>query len=164
VLRRLAPLILVAALAACGGDDGGDAQRSSADGPNVGDHWHSAFGVYACGEFTAPENPNDPRGIHTHGDGLIHTHPFEDAAAGENATLGVFFEAVGIDLAALAELTGCDDPANEVRLIVDGREVETPPEELRLRENQVIVLALAPPDEEIPELPWADRIEKPGDV
>lgn len=58
--------------------------------PLVSDHWHSAYGFYACDEFlpdlpeyVAPQNG----GTHTHGDGLIHIHPFSSARAGENATL-----------------------------------------------------------------------------
>lgn len=54
------------------------------------DHWHSAYGFYVCDEFlpdlpefTAPQNG----GNHTHGDGLMHIHPFSPARAGENATL-----------------------------------------------------------------------------
>jgi hypothetical protein len=54
------------------------------------DHWHSAYGIYICDgfvsdlpEYTAPQNG----GNHTHGDGLIHIHPFSPARAGENATL-----------------------------------------------------------------------------
>ncbi len=54
------------------------------------DHWHSAYGFYVCDEFlpdlpefTAPQNG----GNHTHGDGLMHIHPFSSARAGENATL-----------------------------------------------------------------------------
>jgi hypothetical protein len=57
------------------------------------DHWHAAYGFYICGEFL----PNTPAvettstaGIHTHGDGVIHIHPFSQAGAGENATLGKF--------------------------------------------------------------------------
>jgi hypothetical protein len=63
------------------------------------DHWHSAFGVYICDEFlpAVPEFES-PDGIHTHGDGVIHIHPFTQNAAGDNATLGVFLEAAGIDL------------------------------------------------------------------
>ena len=166
MLRRLAPLILAALLVACGGDDGGDDDSASAsEGPKVGDHFHAAFGIYACGEFVAPQDPNDPLGIHTHSDGLIHVHPFEEAAAGDNATLGLFFEAAGVDIEALPEQTGCTEAADlEPRLLVNGEEVDTPPEDLPLREGQVIILALAPPDEEIPELPWAERIDNPGDV
>src|SRR4030095_4392829 len=63
------------------------------------DHWHAAYGVYICGEF----QPNVPTfesqvGIHTHGDGVIHIHPFSSGGAGENATLGVFLDGAGIDL------------------------------------------------------------------
>ena len=37
----------------------------------------------------------DPDGIHTHGDGLIHIHPFNSSATGRRAQLGKFFEAFG---------------------------------------------------------------------
>ncbi len=54
------------------------------------DHWHSSYGFYVCDtfqpdlvEFTAPQNG----GTHTHGDGLIHVHPFSTARSGENATV-----------------------------------------------------------------------------
>src|SRR5437867_7898846 len=53
---------------------------SSADNspPRAGvDHWHAAYGVDICGKFLSPiTNTTDPIGIHTHGDGVIHTHPF----------------------------------------------------------------------------------------
>lgn len=75
-------------------------QRSSEaqDSPRVntgaagvtGDHWHSSYGFYVCDSFAdplpdylAPQNG----GLHTHGDGLIHIHPFSTARAGKNATL-----------------------------------------------------------------------------
>ncbi|MGH2684811.1 MAG: hypothetical protein ACRDJP_05015 [Actinomycetota bacterium] len=165
MLRRLTALILVGLLVACGGDDGGDDEaQPDRDGPEVGDHWHAAFGIFACGEFLTPQNPNDPLGIHTHADGLIHIHPFEEEAAGENATLGKFFDAAGVDVDSLAEDTDCDEPGNELRLLVDGEEVATPAADLPLRDGQVIVLALAPPDAEIGEPPWAERIDDPGDV
>jgi hypothetical protein len=59
------------------------------------DHWHSAFSIYICDHFL----PNIPLfessdGIHTHGDGVIHVHPFTPAASGNNATLGFFVKAV----------------------------------------------------------------------
>lgn len=54
------------------------------------DHWHSAYGFYVCDEFL-PELPEftapQKGGTHTHGDGLIHVHPFSTARSGENATL-----------------------------------------------------------------------------
>jgi hypothetical protein len=65
-----------------------------------GSHWHTAIGVNICGEWLAPEPLFDKAaatpdsatnvGIHTHGDGLIHTHPFVASEAGGNATLGKF--------------------------------------------------------------------------
>ena len=59
------------------------------------DHWHSSFSVYICDHFV----PNVPLfesvdGIHTHGDGVIHDHPFTANAAGQNATLGFFVKAI----------------------------------------------------------------------
>jgi hypothetical protein len=72
--------------------------EASAGAPAVGDHWHAAFGVNICGEwlsnpdtFEAPANNSGVRaGIHTHGDGFIHIHPFVRSEAGSNATLGKF--------------------------------------------------------------------------
>src|SRR3954464_11404283 len=42
------------------------------------DHWHAAYGFYVCDHFlpALPESPKDPEGIHTHGDGVFHIHPF----------------------------------------------------------------------------------------
>jgi hypothetical protein len=64
-----------------------------------GDHWHTYLGVDICGEWLDPmpqfdavyDNPNIQPGIHSHGDGLIHTHPFQSSEAGTNATIGKFF-------------------------------------------------------------------------
>jgi len=73
-------------------------QPPSAANP-AGDHWHAAFAVNICGEWlpnpptfeTAANNPNLRTGIHTHGDGFVHIHPFYSSEAGANATLGKFF-------------------------------------------------------------------------
>lgn len=40
----------------------------------------------------------DVNGIHTHGDGVIHVHPFVSSAAGRNAQLSVFVAQVGVTL------------------------------------------------------------------
>jgi hypothetical protein len=52
------------------------------------------------GEFQpAPQDAQqDVLGIHTHGDGLMHIHPFADSAAGRKATLGIFLDQVGISM------------------------------------------------------------------
>jgi hypothetical protein len=72
--------------------------------PLVGQHWHAAYGVYACDQWLPPlQNQKDdiegtPIGIHSHADGVIHIHPFTSRAAGTNARLGVFFDVVGIEM------------------------------------------------------------------
>ncbi|MEX1008859.1 MAG: hypothetical protein WD271_13570 [Acidimicrobiia bacterium] len=65
-----------------------------------GDHWHTYLGVDICGQWLTPvpmfENPvGSPAGtqnvgIHSHGDGLVHTHPFVVSEEGNNATLGKY--------------------------------------------------------------------------
>jgi hypothetical protein len=63
------------------------------------DHWHAAIGIDICDEFQpATAEFESPIGIHTHGDGVIHIHPFSSGGAGENATLGAYLEAAGIEL------------------------------------------------------------------
>jgi hypothetical protein len=68
------------------------------------DHWHVAYGIYVCdsadkGHFLPPiPTQTDPQGIHTHGDGVMHVHPYLDASAGKNATVGKFSSAVGMTL------------------------------------------------------------------
>ena len=65
--------------------------------PRAGeDHWHAAYTVYNCGTEVADyQSVSDPDGIHSHQDGLIHIHPFNSSASGEDAQLGVFLEAMG---------------------------------------------------------------------
>ena len=55
------------------------------------DHWHAFLGVNVCGTWI-PNAPSfeSPFGIHSHGDGLMHIHPFTQAAAGKKATVGRF--------------------------------------------------------------------------
>lgn len=80
-----------------------DERVSTADNsaPLIGDHWHSAYEVNICGDVQ-PVLPNDSvddrSGIHTHGDGLIHIHPFLTTVTGRQATLGAFFEEGGFEL------------------------------------------------------------------
>lgn len=82
------------------------------------DHWHSAYGLYVCDEFLAPlpeyVAPQNG-GNHTHGDGLIHIHPFSPARAGENATLARWLSDAGTVL-------GGGDDITEDRLGIPGRE------------------------------------------
>src|SRR5262245_44422189 len=59
------------------------------------DHWHAALGVNICGDW----QPNVPLfegngGLHSHGDGLMHIHPFDEAHGHSNANIGTFFNGV----------------------------------------------------------------------
>jgi hypothetical protein len=72
---------------------------ASAESPTTADHWHAAYGVFVCDAFLPPlsDVKADTTGIHTHADGIIHIHPFSDAATGKNATLSKWGETVDID-------------------------------------------------------------------
>ena len=62
-------------------------------------HWHAAYVVRVCDDVLAPfESDADPLGIHSHGDGLMHIHPFFEESGYESATLGVFADAMGMTL------------------------------------------------------------------
>ncbi len=90
-----------------GGDSAGSGPPRAADAASnePGDHWHTAFQVNICGEwltaqplFEKPaDNPNQQAnvGIHTHGDNLIHTHPFVVSEEGDNAKLALYAEYAG---------------------------------------------------------------------
>ena len=76
----------------------------------AGDHWHTYLGVNICGEWLNPmpefekafesQSALANAGIHSHGDGLIHTHPFVVAEEGNNAVLGKFFDYGGWSLSS----------------------------------------------------------------
>jgi hypothetical protein len=83
-------------------DEGARPRSAASEQP---DHWHAAYGVSKCGQilfdgegqfFTDAQA--DTLGIHTHGDGVIHIHPFVDSSAGRNARLGLFFDQVGLQI------------------------------------------------------------------
>ncbi|MDG2908809.1 MAG: hypothetical protein P6D49_11000 [Acidimicrobiales bacterium] len=70
--------------------------REATAAPRLGDHWHSAYDIYVCDTYRGKiVNEADPNGIHTHGDGIIHIHPFSSLASGKSATIGEFFGAFG---------------------------------------------------------------------
>jgi hypothetical protein len=79
-----------------------DRQDRASGAPTIGDHWHAYLGVNICGTWE-PAVPafegrdgsqsGSPRaGIHSHGDFLIHDHPFASDESGKNATLGRYLE------------------------------------------------------------------------
>ena len=75
------------------------ADNAPAGPPRLGDHWHSLYTIYECDDFVAdlyPNDVNDFSGIHTHGDGLIHIHPFHTGVTGQFATVGAFMNEIEV--------------------------------------------------------------------
>jgi len=70
------------------------------------DHWHAVYGVYNCmnpGEGDAKYlqpflSTDDATGIHSHGDGLLHIHPFVSAASGDSAQLRHWFAEMQVEV------------------------------------------------------------------
>jgi hypothetical protein len=74
------------------------ATTAAEEAPKVGDHIHAAYGIYVCDAFLDPltDPGGDTLGIHTHGDGIVHVHPFGSAAAGKNANMAVWGKTDGM--------------------------------------------------------------------
>lgn len=87
--------------------------RDPVTSPTTDDHWHSAYTVYDCGvPMPVFEGQVDPDGIHSHGDSLIHIHPYNSSATGDDARLGVFLETMNasIDVDGIFAENGEFDP------------------------------------------------------
>ena len=66
--------------------------------PLIGlDHWHASYAIF-IGDKRQPDIPTFEAGVHTHGDGLIHIHPFQSSEEGAGASLQNFFKYGGSDL------------------------------------------------------------------
>lgn len=176
-------VVVVASLVGCGDDDD-ESERPPGPVPPVvnEDHWHAAFGVYVCDEFLPPlPESESPLGIHTHGDGVIHIHPFTAAAAGENATLRVFLDSVDIDVSD-DELTvdgetytegddTCDGSEGRLEVLrwADVAAADAEPERVdadaRFREDgEGYVLAFVAEGEDVPAPESADMLAELGAV
>jgi hypothetical protein len=140
--------------------------------PRVGqDHWHVAYGVYICGKFQPPITDQvDPVGIHTHGDSVIHVHPFVDSAAGKNALLGVFASTTKMTLnAGELKMPGgkdyrdgdtCEGKPGRVQVQVFanvsdtvGTLALTDPRDVKLLNQQMVTIAFMPKGAKIPPPP-----------
>ncbi len=160
--------------------------------PQLGDHWHAAYGVYICDRWVTnlSDRGPDTLGIHTHDDGIIHIHPFLSGAAGNAATLGKFFDQVGVKVTdSSIELppgdpydgrtyedgeTTCDGKAARVvaaewddALTAD----DTPPDDVRTSgisgehfdgNGAAYTIAFLPEDADIPAPLTASQIEELG--
>src|SRR5438477_362997 len=100
------------------------------------DHWHAAIGFYDCDHFLPNEAQfENSEGLHTHGDGLIHLHPFSAAVAGKNATLGKYFELAAIKYSSTAAVFGnttlrdgakCGSKKGVLQTLLNGKVVADP--------------------------------------
>lgn len=130
-----------------------------------GDHWHAAYGIYICDDFVpAIQSDRDPNGIHTHNDGVIHIHPFTRAVSGRNATLGVFADTVDLKVGKdFVQVPGgtryengdtCEGQGKgELRVWLNGNERLGDPKKIRLRDRDLLVIAFAPSDKDVPKDP-----------
>ena len=141
------------------------------------DHWHSAYGVYLCDEFAPPiSDERDPKGIHTHADGVIHVHPFVRSAAGDNATLGLFADAVRMTLtddeirlpggkSHKEGSTNCDGKPGIVQVQVDGEKVVTKDvRDIKFTDRQLLTIAFAPKGAELSPPPSQGQLDNLTDV
>jgi hypothetical protein len=131
------------------------------------DHWHAALGVNVCGTWL----PNAPQfeyrdgsttvraGLHSHGDGLMHIHPFSSDEAGNRATVGQFLEYGGWsvsedeidawDNAVHRNGQECDGKQASVRWSVNGDEKSGNPADFQPKDADVVAIAFLPEGEEI---------------
>ena len=161
-----------------------DTSRPFAAAPGrPADHWHAAIGFDICGTFV-PNLPEgtDPLGIHSHGDNIVHIHPFGNSSAGKRATLEIFFDSVGVDISDdHIEIPGqdtkrngdrCGDEPGMVQAKVwdtrspddTGRIVEGDPSDIRPQNNQLITIAFVPEGTEIRRPPSEPNLDALTDV
>jgi len=124
------------------------------------DHWHVALGVRVCDRWLNPVKVDpDPKGIHTHGDGLIHIEPSVASVSGRRATFARFVETVKGDVTASsfswpegearkkeAHKTGdkCGEQVGEVTTFYNGEPQSEDPRNIRLTDGGKLVLAFVP--------------------
>ena len=109
VLAVLLPLVVYARQSRPGAGEGA---------PTINDHWHAAYGFEVCDKngletlpvLTGALEEKDPvtnqiastkflrTGVHSHGDGVIHWHPYSGASTGTNAKISIFLNNYGITL------------------------------------------------------------------
>jgi len=164
----------------------GSPNGATATPPTVDDHFHWAYGVYVCDSFLPPmRDVEDFGGIHTHQDGIIHIHPFDDVFAGDNATLDIFFEAVGMSITnnsisttnpstrATRTYQMCDgEPVTVQALIWDVDNPSAAPRKVQGdisavqfgKDRQAITIALLPAGAEIPKPTSIPKLDDLSDI
>jgi len=157
-------LILVAVGALLLVRGGGGGGSSSGGSPEVNDHIHVAYGINVCGAFlpdppefvTEAGDPENYAGLHTHADGLIHIEPTDPSDAGENATLGRYFQYGGGEISedSITMFDGTTfnagescvpgEPPTELRWSINGEEQDGNPADYHVEDEDKVVVALIP--------------------
>ena len=110
----------------------------------AGDHWHASLDVYQCTDWvttkaaefeTKADNPDIRVGIHSHGDGLIHIHPFNSSESGNNATVGRFLDYAGYSASS---------SSFDLWPGADGKKQSGDPADYQPKDKDQIVLVFAP--------------------
>jgi hypothetical protein len=150
--------------------------KSSA-GLQLGDHWHTALGVYACDHWDGDANWSTPvspstggpveagtntySALHSHQDGLIHMEPAVTADTGSNANLGNYFKFNGFELSAThvkfvtANLKNgdlCGSAKGTLHWEVNGTVMTGDPSKYLLKDGDWIVIAFLPDNKKITSL------------
>lgn len=145
------------------------------------DHWHAAIGFNVCGEwqpdapeFEAQAGTSLTAGVHSHGDGLIHLHPFSTAEAGNNATVGLWMDYGGWRLdeqgfslwngQAVASGDECPDGPGELVWSVNGVIQTGNPADYKPNDLDVIAIGFLSEGQELGEPPSAAIVSAPTDV
>jgi hypothetical protein len=149
------------------------------------DHWHAAYGFNLCGKWAEPlvDGPaGDQHGIHTHGDGLVHTHPFDSTAAGKNATFGKLMEDTGASVSATSvnlkrkgekfkNGAKCGKKPAELTWYVfknlkdkKGTKMSGDPSKWRIKDGQLITVSFNPEGFKVTQPPSAATLPNPGDL
>ena len=162
--------------------------------PQVGDHWHAAYAFRIC-DVELPKITDDKEeqfvdpntgqqsfvdeefaltGIHSHGDGVIHYHPYSTRSVGRRAKLGVFLDVYDIELSEtrlefpeseggqvydLDEGFRCNGEDTEIKVVAWDSYTDTGPgqtyitdlDDVALRnDGMVFVVAVVPVGAEVP--------------
>lgn len=150
-----------------------DRSEESSVGPAIGDHWHAVLGINICGVWQ-PDVPEyeSAKGIHSHGDGYIHMHPFGSAGAHKNATVGLFLEQADYEVTDESlkvpdqkikkngdKCEKLDDQAAGLRWSVNGQDkpLGTDPADYVPNNGDVVAIAFLPEKEPIGTPPAAAK-------
>jgi len=152
--------------------------------PKIGEHWHAYLGVDVCGTWLADAPAFEEiagstarAGMHSHGDGLMHTHPYSSAEAGNNATVGRFVTEGGWKLSETSmTLWDAATHANGDTCTINGKQQKAElqwatgfpgkpwsgkpmsgnPAKYKFEDNQIVALYFLPAGSKLPKPPGAD--------